>query len=240
MNMRYVRDQTGRFTERPHYEPKELDVIFERIIVDFLKAQHGKVQFPITTDDLTVLIERDTEDLDPYADLSVYGDGVEGVTEFMPSRKPRVRIAVGLATSENHENRYRTTLTHEYGHVRLHSYLFALGSSDPGLFDRQRKPDVIACKRDTMVTTARTDWLEWQAGYACGAALMPATHARMVADAYRKKVNLYGPVPAISTHGLALINGLVETFQVSRDAARVRLSILGFLGAPPAAGSLFG
>jgi IrrE N-terminal-like domain len=238
--MRYVRDQTGRFAERPHYEPKELDVMFEKIIIDFLKAQHGKIEFPITTDDLTVLIERDTEDLDPYADLSVYGNGVEGVTEFMPGRKPRVRIAAALAASENHENRYRTTLTHEYGHVQLHGYLFALGASGAGLFGTQQKPDVIACKRDTMVSAARTDWLEWQAGYACGAALMPATHARMMADAYRKKENLYGAVPATSTHGQALIDAIVETFQVSRDAARVRLSILGFLGTAPAAGSLFG
>ena len=238
--MRYVRDQTGRFAERPHYEPKELDIMFERIIVDFLKAQHGKVAFPISTDDLTVLIERDAEDLDPYADLSPYGDGVEGVTEFTPGRKPRVRIAEALATSDNHENRYRTTLTHEYGHVRLHGYLFSLSGSGPGLFGTPAKPNVIACKRDTMVSAARTDWLEWQAGYACGAALMPATHARLVADGYRKNMDVYGPVPATSLHGQALIDTLVERFQVSRDAARVRLSILGFLGTAPATGALFG
>jgi hypothetical protein len=238
--MRYVRDQTGRFAERPHYEPKELDTMFERIIVDFLKAKHGKVEFPITTDDLTILIERDSEDLDPYADLSVYGDGVEGVTEFVPGRKPRVRIAAALAESENRENRYRTTLTHEYGHVRLHGYLFAVEPRGPGLFDTQRKTDVIVCKRDRMVTAPRTDWLEWQAGYACGAILMPATHTRQVVADYQTRANLYGAVPATSKHGQALIEALIQTFQVSRDAARVRLSVLGVLGAAPATGSLFG
>jgi len=45
--------------------------MFEQIVVDFLTAQHHKIQFPITTDDLTILIERDAEDLDPYADLSI-------------------------------------------------------------------------------------------------------------------------------------------------------------------------
>jgi hypothetical protein len=115
--MRYVRDQTGRFGERPHYEPKELDVMFERIVVEFLKGKKGKAEFPITTEDVTVLIERDTEDLDLYADLSAYGQGVEGVTEFAPGRKPRVRISASLGTSETQENRLRTTLTHEYGHV---------------------------------------------------------------------------------------------------------------------------
>jgi hypothetical protein len=240
MSMRYVRDQTGRFTERPHYEPKELDTMFERIVVEFLKAKHGKVEFPITTDDLTILIEQDSEDLDPYADLSSYGGGVEGVTEFVPGRKPRVRISAALGTSENRGNRYRTTLTHEYGHVRLHGYLFALGPRGPGLFDAKPKPDAIVCKRDTMVNAPRTDWLEWQAGYACGAILMPASHARSVVSDYRAQANLYGPVPATSEHGQALINAVVETFQVSRDAARVHLSVLGFLGSAPATGSLFG
>jgi len=123
--MRYVRDQTGRFPERPHYEPKEIDTLFEHIVVGFLKARHGQVEFPFTTEDLTVLIEQETADLDPYADLSGYGAGVEGVTEFWPGRKPSVKIAKELAESDRRENRYRTTLSHEYGHVRLHGYLLA-------------------------------------------------------------------------------------------------------------------
>jgi hypothetical protein len=237
--MRYVRDLTGRFRERPHYDPKELDIMFEDIVIGFLKAQHRKVEFPVTTSDLTVLIEEDADDLDCYADLSEYGHSVEGVTEFLPGRKPRVRIAKGLAEADYRENRYRTTLTHEYGHVRLHSYLFALASDDFGLFKGKAKPDVIACKRETMITAARSDWLEWQAGYACGAILMPATYTRKVVDAYRRQINLYGPTPATSEHGLAMIDAVAEQFHVSREAARVRLAILGVLGTAPAEKSLF-
>jgi hypothetical protein len=237
--MRYVRDRTGRFPERPHYDPRELDCMFEEIVVNFLKTHLGKVQFPIQTDDLTILIEHDTEDLDPYADLSAYGDRVEGVTEFTPGRKPRVRITAALATSENRENRYRTTLTHEYGHVRLHGYLFALASDMKDLFAPKQKSEVIACKRDTMISAAQTDWLEWQAGYACGAILMPASQARTVANAYTKRSNLYGPVSPASEHGRALIDAIVDVFQVSRDAARVRLSVLGILGEAGAARSSF-
>jgi hypothetical protein len=236
--MRYVPDKTGRFAERPHYAGAELDRIFERLVTEFLKAHRGKIAFPISTDDLTVLIERDTEDLDAYADLSAYGPDVEGVTEFVPRRKPRVRIAQHLSSGENRENRYRTTLTHEYGHVHLHGYLFALGAS-AGLFGAPGKADVIACKRDTMITAKQTDWMEWQAGYACGALLMPASHVKAAVDDYRKDADIYGPVPAATEHGGAMIEQLVENFQVSRDAARVRLSVLGVLGAAPAAGSLF-
>jgi hypothetical protein len=238
--MRYVPDRTGRFSERPHYEPRELDVMFERIVIAFLKTRYGEVRFPISTDDLTILIEQDSDDLDPYADLSSYGTDVEGVTEFRPGRKPRVRISQKLSESTNRENRFRTTLTHEYGHVRLHGYLFALGTAGPGLFGAARKPDVIACKRDTMFTAAQTDWMEWQAGYACGAVLMPASHVRLVAGQYQTEANLYGPVPAASEHGQALIDSVLTAFQVSQDAARVRLSVLGFLGTASAAGSLFG
>jgi hypothetical protein len=238
--MKYVPDRTGRFAERPHYEAQELDAMFERIISRFLKSRYGVIEFPISTDDLTVLIEQDSDDLDPYADLSSYGRDVEGVTEFRPGHKPRVRISSTLSASESRENRFRTTLTHEFGHVRLHGYLFDMKATGPGLFGGAKRPDVIACKRDTMVAAAQSDWMEWQAGYACGATLMPASHARRVAGEYLTKANLYGAVPAASTHGQALIDSVVETFQVSRDAGRVRLSVLGFLGAPSATGSLFG
>jgi hypothetical protein len=62
---------------------------------------------PIPTDELTRLIERDVSDFDPGADLSEYAADVEGVTEFSPRRKPRVRTALELAYDERRENRYR-------------------------------------------------------------------------------------------------------------------------------------
>lgn len=237
--MRYVNDRTGRFSQRPHYEPKELDTMFERIVFEFLKSRHGKIHFPITTDDLTVLIEQDCESLDQYADLSGYEGKVEGITEFWPNRKPIVKISQDLSEAENRENRLRTTLTHEYGHVRLHGYLFATELAGADLFGKSRKPGVISCKRDTLLTAPQTDWMEWQAGYACGAMLMPASAIRQKVEAYRVAANLYGPVPATTPHGRALIEAVVNGFQVSRDAARVRLSVLGILGTPGSSGSLF-
>jgi hypothetical protein len=237
--MRNVRDMTGRFAERPHYEPRELETMFERIVVEFLQRHRGRVEFPCTTDDLTVLIEQDTDDLDPYADLSVYGAGVEGVTEFLPGRRPRVRISQELAIADNKENRYRTTLTHEFGHVRLHGYLFAMARTGDLFAQRSAKPEVIACKRDTMVTAARADWMEWQAGFACGAVLMPAFHIKKALEGYRRKHGLYGPIAATTDHGRAMIEAVINQFQVSRDAARVRLSILDIIGNAPVAKPLF-
>src|SRR6202035_4762016 len=82
--VKYVPDRTGRFSQRPHYEPKELDRECETIIAGFLKERHGAAKYPVSTDDLTVLIERDTESLDQFADLSGYGRNVEGLTHFQP------------------------------------------------------------------------------------------------------------------------------------------------------------
>jgi hypothetical protein len=93
---------------------------------------------PIPTDELTRLIERDVSDFDPGADLSEYAADVEGVTEFSPRRKPRVRTALELAYDERRENRYRTTLTHEYGHVHFHSYLFEMEPRSRDLFDLKK------------------------------------------------------------------------------------------------------
>src|SRR5208282_4225053 len=119
--VKYVRDNTGRFSERPYYKFEELDRECEDIITRFLKERHGKVEYPVTTEDLTLLIESDTNDFDPYADLSGYGSDVEGLTEFRPGGKPNVKIAERLSNDERRENRLRTTLTHEYGHVRFHA-----------------------------------------------------------------------------------------------------------------------
>ena len=53
--VKYIPDRTGRFSQRPHYAPKELDRECENIIAGFLKERHGAAKYPVSTDDLTVL-----------------------------------------------------------------------------------------------------------------------------------------------------------------------------------------
>jgi len=91
--MKWIRDNTGRFAQRPHYEPEELDGECEDIVRAFLVQRHGKVEYPITTDDLTVLLETRAGSLDVYADLIDRGDDVEGVTVFARGARPQVLIA---------------------------------------------------------------------------------------------------------------------------------------------------
>lgn len=235
----FVRDQTGRFLQRPFFKPEELDRECESIISEFLKELHGDALYPVETEDLKSLIERDAEDLDIYADLSIYGAEVEGVTEFRRGRKPSVKIASLLTEDARRENRLRTTLTHEYGHVRFHGYLFDVEPPAPDLLHQQPNRDRIICKRDSMIDAAQSDWMEWQAGYICGAMLMPKTALATVCRTFAEKHGLYGAISLQTVYGAALITSVTAAFRVSGDAARVRLLKLGLVTEAAANGSLF-
>lgn len=237
--MRYVADRTGRFTQRPHYDPKELDRECEAIVSGFLKERHGKVAYPLTTDDLSVLIERDTESLDQYADLSGYGRDVEGVTHFQPGRKPKVLISETLSAADKRQNRLRMTLAHEYGHVKFHAYLWDIEPPSADLLKTNPRVNMQVCFRDKILDAAQTDWMEWQAGYAGGALLMPVSRVRSLVAEYCESHNLFGVVGQDDSHGRALIEKLSVAFTVSSDAARIRLLKLGIIGAASAGPSLF-
>lgn len=94
--VKMIRDNKGRFAERPFYAARDLDDERERLIRDLLLKRHGKVDYPVATDDLIVLIEMHDAELDSYADLSAYGADVEGVTEFFPDcGRDMLRPALG-------------------------------------------------------------------------------------------------------------------------------------------------
>lgn len=237
--MKWVADKTGRFPKRPHYDPDELDAECEQIVTLFLGQRHGRVQFPVATDDLAVLIETAVDDLDMYADLSEEGGEVEGVTEFRPGKRPRVRIAMVLSNVPNMENRLRTTLTHEFGHVHFHGFLYELPAIDRPLFPIPAATQVNKCKRETIIGARQTDWMEWQAGYACGALLIPGTFLRRELAKFAEQYKLLpGKVGVNTMEGGAMIDWVVRAFRVSRDAARVRLLQKGYL-ADVAEGRLF-
>jgi hypothetical protein len=184
-----------------------------------LRERHGNVSFPVDTADLTVLIEKAVDDLDSSCELE---DGVDGLTEFFPRKRPKVKIAARLQES-NLENRLRTTLTHEYGHVLLHGFLFAIDEDLRKLFEGQPKAMRNECRRDT-IGGGSGDWMEWQAGFACGALLMPVRDLSRVVKAFRDAENLkFSDIGVESDAGRLLVAQVMNEFQVSQDAARVRM-----------------
>lgn len=231
--MKEIADRTGRFQRRPFYQTSELDKECEEIICKYLAKKHSQVRFPVATDDLTTLLEAHVADLDIYADLSGFGATVEGVTIFNPGGRPSVKITSILADDPHRENRLRTTLTHEFGHVYFHAYLWTLEQAEhPELrFGAKAKltKNVQVCKRETIVDAPEVDWMEWQAGHVCGAILMPATRVRnLVLDSFASKLGQSTWSPETST-AHEIIAAIQESFSVSRDAARVRLLRLGIL-----------
>jgi hypothetical protein len=226
--VKYVGDTTGRFSQRPHYEQSELDQECERLITDFLMASYGHVILPVPTDALTKLIERDADDLDLYADLSEEGPGVEGVTTFFVDRKPRVRIAKELSEDERREHRLRTTLTHEYGHVFFHAPLWRAPVTQ-NMFPELVAGTSQSCHRDSIVAASPVDWMEWQAGYVCSSLLTPISRLMAIVEATFSELGLYGSALLGTPGGSKLIRRVMDQFDVSHDAARVRLIKLGYL-----------
>jgi Zn-dependent peptidase ImmA (M78 family) len=227
--MKWVPDTSGRFDKRPHYSPGELDDECEAIITKFLLEKYRKIEYPIKTDDLVGLLEQDAN-LDQFADLTSQGAGdIWGETDFSPGEKPLVRINSKLSSDLRFENPFRTTLTHEFTHVRLHGFLFAEKSSRPTLFGPASK-ESHSCRREQIETIAEYDWAEWQAAYCSGALLMPRTAIRALAADFAKRCALSASRHHVdSAVGQQLIDEVAKGFGVSAQAAKVRLSKLGFI-----------
>jgi hypothetical protein len=218
--VKMIPDRTGRFRERPYWESSELEEISDRTITGFLRERYGFDRIPVPTEALTLLIERDAADLDLSANLSDQEHEVFGVTYFFSGKRPQVKILRELWEQSWRVNRLRTTLAHEYGHVLLHAWLYDRPEAPPG-------PQT--CYWRTMLPSMSTiDWMEWQAGYVSGALLMPESFIRRAAEAYFQRRHIGTPVPRDTREGAELAQRISLVFEVSPEAATVRLSQLGF------------
>jgi hypothetical protein len=225
--MKWIWDKTNRFRMRPHYSTEELNVQCESILFTYLQKKYGSVAFPVRTDDLRYLLERDTQRLDLHSDFTKEGEQVEVLTEFRRGRKPLVRIAAKLAGTPGLENRLRATLAHAYGHVRFHDFLFQTeDASCLSLFEDfpDALPQTNRCHRDSILPLNDRDWMEWQAGFICGALLMPIGPLIRQVRHFRHARDLdHAALSDHSLDGSALIREVAETFQTSWEVARVRL-----------------
>jgi hypothetical protein len=216
-----IPDKTGRFSMRPFWEAAELEQMCEETITGLLRQRYGFDRVPVPTEAITVLIERDAGDLDFASDLSDELYDTFGVTLFFPGRKPTVKIARELWEQRSRNNRLRMTLAHEYGHLLLHTWLY----------DKYAKSqDPQRCYWKNLHPTSRViDWLEWQAGYAGAALLMPESFMRRAAEAYLIERNERRPLAKGSADASSLAQRISLAFDVSVEAATVRLAKLSYL-----------
>jgi hypothetical protein len=224
--VRWLRDATGRFPRRPHYATDELESVAADLRLELRhvrlkrdaprssadEAHPSARRASISTDDLSVLIEQHAADLDLYAELDAEFDGV---TDFSKDARPRVRIASRLSSQARFENRLRTTLAHELAHVVLHNFIWWF---DPGVaFD----PHALSPR--CALRTRSVDWMEWQANYCAGALLIPASELESNTETVWER----------SSSGRALIRSVQARFEVSAQAATIRLRQLGRLSERP-------
>ena len=230
--MKRISDKTGRFAYRPYYDDGELDDFCEATITSYMMDHSGGLTLPIPTDRLITLIERDAAELDCYADLSAEGPDVQGLTLFQPSEKPLVSIDSSLSQPYC-EHRLRTTLAHEWCHMALHDGPFQEKAAARSLFEDGRT-DPVRCKRDNIIGARQTDWMEWQAGYVCGALLMPKSYVLASASRFCERYRCHGKIMAGTGWVGQLAGHIAGDFKVSQDAARVRIIQIGLVRDNPA------
>jgi len=212
---------------KPDFQPtKRMDTTAEQVIMAHVRARRSSDYFPLSTDDLTTLIEKHAAELDTFAELAEFGDGVEGLTLFQPRAKPIVRVSVTLSEGAN-ENRLRSTLAHELGHVLLHDPLFQRKAQD-SLFDANVQY-LQVCYRDGAEAIGQGDLFEYQAWYMCGALLMPLSELTARVAARAQASNSYSEIWQHSATGLDVIEDASSWFGVSKALARIRLLKSGLI-----------
>lgn len=183
--------------------------------------------------------------LDQHADLA---PDVLGLTEFFPGKPPHVAINKDLTGSAIDEDgsplglrgRWRATLAHEASHVVIHRPLFELTPEQGSLFGHSHGPAqegqrLMRCqKRSVLYRGTTSDWREIQANQGMAALLMPRS---VFLEVTRPLLRDSRPPSLGSVEAKALIGEVASRFEVSRQAAEIRLATLGVLG-PAGQGAL--
>jgi hypothetical protein len=126
--------------------------------------------------------------------------------------------------------RWRATIAHEAAHVLLHSPMFDHSPNYPGV--PHQKP--IRCPRRTFdAPMAKSDWREVQANMGMAALLMPrSVFDRETKTAFDRRGRLVPPVDTDTRWLESVVALLASRFSVSRQAARIRLGVLGYVDRP--------
>jgi hypothetical protein len=211
---------------KPEFVPlKRIEREAQRLILDHLRKRREESDlFPVTAEDLVAL----------YDDISHLGAGVEGVTFFSVGVRPTVQISPELSQATN-QNRYKSTLAHELGHVVLHDPMFQLRRAD-GLFGSLQQAFSVSF-RDGAVSDSQADLYESQAWHFCRCLLMPPSEVfQLVTKALGDELS---EIWRESELGQQIISSSARTFGVSEALARIHLTKIGAITADRPAPNLF-
>ena len=223
--MKTFRTKSGPFTERPHFEPSEID----RICVDELRKQG---LYPSSPEAIRVdrFVEKRFGVVPLYEDLP---DGVLGFTKFGDKGVEAIVISAALdaAGGQVAERRVRTTLAHEAGHGLLHAYLFALAEQPLHLFDADSQSahkilcrDVQGEERRSRVYDGR--WWEFQANRAMGGLLCPRALVNETLKPFLVSTGSLGAVTLDEARREGAARILADIFDVNPVVAKIRINEL--------------
>ena len=224
--------------KRLWYDPEEI----EGIVEDELRRAKllPTVSNPVA--DLGTFVEGYLKcPLDQYRPLPIE---VLGMTEFERGGRPKISINRDLTGSALDDGdapqgligRWRATLAHEACHVLLHRILFEFDDNQGELFPRNSVPSgqMLRClKRDVGHGLRAADWREVQANQGMAALLMPRRVFNRLARAELNDLGLTSSeLYKQNSSAMELARRLSKRFDVSAQAALIRLDTSGYLGDP--------
>lgn len=224
--MKTVRTASGPFSERPHFEPAEID----QICADELRklGLYPDSPQPIRIDRF---IEKRFNIRPTYEDD--LPPGVLGYTEFGTSGVSAIVIWRTLAEqdSEVADRRVRATMAHEAGHGLLHSHLFALEHISGKLFDADEwRGRQILCRdvpnRDSDSKRSKSTWSEFQANAAIGSLLLPRKLVTRALGPFLVERGYLGASIVDPHRWEDAVRFLAESFDVNPVVARIRFAAL--------------
>jgi hypothetical protein len=223
--MKTYRTKSGPFSERPHFQPAEID----RICDDELRKAG---LFPADPQAIRIdrFVEKRFNVVPQYEDLP---SGVLGYTRFGKKGVEAIVISAALDAEGGKvsERRVRTTLAHEAGHGLLHAYLFALDDKPLHLFDADSRTDPQILCRDVQgeerkVRAYDGRWWEFQANRAMGGLLCPRTLVQSALKPYLVPSGSLGGESLNEARREEAIRALANIFDVNPAVTKIRINEL--------------
>jgi Zn-dependent peptidase ImmA (M78 family) len=150
--------------------------------------------------------------------------------EYVSAKARTVIIDSGLL-EKNQEHRYRFTMGHEAAHDIIHSGHYTIDPNQMSMLDMGSAP-MVQCRIDTSKLLRKrkalwtdVDWMEWQANRLSSAILMPVSMVRRLIDEEYPTASVF--------HAASCVYAIYRTFNVSVQAAEIRLRDLGIITGMP-------
>ena len=248
LNIRIPRDRNGV----PILRRTKIDDIGERLAADFCPAALRTPQ-PLDVDLFAEQYLGLTQDFQllshcgVYLGMMVFND-TDQIAVYDPvaekpkfiSAKAGTVIIDNTLLEESREHRYRFTMGHEGpGHAFLHQEYF---TKDPNQLKLLPSSSVaqIPCRAITFESQKGSpnnrwtdrEWMEWQANAMASAFLMPETMVRKAAGELQQEMGTHFCKQHKSTFAYAAAERVSRVFNVSYQAASIRLKNLGIIEKP--------